>query len=175
MWNEPGFSPLPEVALRVRRMRTGVGVAAVTIAFFAIEWVVRFGVDAEVPLPSFVPATALAIANAVAWWTWSRLSWAAWGWKLDEATFQTRSGVYRRAWKGVPRDRVQFVEVTSGPLQRSRGLATLIVRTAGVRTPAVHVEDLEVDVAETLRSDLSPVRASATPEPEPQPEADVDR
>ena len=132
-----------------------------------VEAILRFGADVDLPWPAFSLAVAIAVVLAAMWWPWTKLSWAAWGWKLDEATFQTRSGVYRKTWKGVPRDRVQFVEVTSGPLQRSSGLATLVVRTAGVRTPAIHVQDLDSAIAEGLRSELSPVseRGADTPAP----------
>ena len=127
----------------------------------------RFLFDVEPALPPLViPASAVGVLLA-GWWPWTRLAWRAWGWRLDDATFQTRSGVYTKVWKGVPRDRVQFVEVTAGPVQRSAGLATLVVRTAGVRTPAVRVEDLETAVAEMLRSRLSPQASDLTQPSEP--------
>jgi len=156
MWNDSGYEPLPDQALRVRRLRSGVLVLVFVIVIAVLDGAVRVVFDIDLPIPPVVAPLVLAIALITAWWWWTRLSWQAWGWRLDEATFQTRSGVYTKVWKGVPRDRVQFVEVTAGPLQRSADLATLVVRTAGVRTPAVHVEDLHADVAERLRDELSP-------------------
>lgn len=156
MWSDSGYEPLPDQALRVRRLRSGVLVLVFVIVIAVLDGAVRVVLDIDLPIPPVVAPLVLAIALITAWWWWTRLSWQAWGWRLDEATFQTRSGVYTKVWKGVPRDRVQFVEVTAGPLQRSADLATLVVRTAGVRTPAVHVEDLHADVAERLRDELSP-------------------
>ena len=156
MWSDSGYEPLPDQALRVRRLRSGAVVLAFVIVIAVLDGAVRALFDIDLPIPPVVAPLVLAIALITAWWSWTRLSRQAWGWRLDEATFQTRSGVYTKVWKGVPRDRVQFVEVTAGPLQRSANLATLVVRTAGVRTPAVHVEDLHADVAERLRDELSP-------------------
>lgn len=156
MWTTPGFEPLHAKALRVRRIRSGVFIVIAAIALIAIDLGLRLLLETTPSIPPFAIPLVFTLLLVAAWWPWTRLSWAAWGWRLDDATFQTRSGVYTKVWKGVPRDRVQFVEVNSGPLQRSAGLATLIVRTAGVRTPAVRVEDLETEVAEHLRSELSP-------------------
>ena len=156
MWSDSGYEPLPDQALRVRRLRSGVFVLMFVIVIAVLDGAMRVVFDIDLPIPPVVAPLVLAVALITAWWWWTRLSWQAWGWRLDEATFQTRSGVYTKVWKGVPRDRVQFVEVTAGPLQRSADLATLVVRTAGVRTPAVHVEDLHADVAERLRDELSP-------------------
>ena len=156
MWTTPGFEPLDAKALRVRRIRSGAFIALAAIALIAIDLGLRLLLETTPSIPPLFIPLVLTLVLVAAWWPWTRLSWAAWGWLLDDATFQTRSGVYTKVWKGVPRDRVQFVEVNSGPLQRSAGLATLIVRTAGVRTPAVRVEDLETEVAEHLRSELSP-------------------
>ena len=166
MWDEPGFASLPPEALGVRRLRTGAGVIVAAVALLAIEAIVRYAFAVDLSWPPFVMAGAFILVIAGTWWPWARRSWRAWGWRLDDSTFQTRSGVYQKVWKGVPRDRVQFVEVTAGPLQRAAGLATLVVRTAGVRTPSVKVEDLETDVAEHLRAELSPP-AEGRPVPDP--------
>ncbi|MGI9667751.1 MAG: PH domain-containing protein [Acidimicrobiia bacterium] len=161
MWTASGFEPLPAQALSVRRARSGFSIVAVALVLIAIDIGLRLLLDVEVNVAPLLIPGAIVLVLIASWWPWTRLSWRAWGWRIDESTFQTRSGVYTKVWKGVPRDRVQFVEVTAGPLQRSAGLATLVVRTAGVRTPAVNVEDLEADVAERLRSTLSP---QSTPE-----------
>lgn len=156
MWTTSGFEPLPAQALRVRRIRSGFAIMIVAVALVAVDLAVRLLLDIGLAAPPLVIPVAIVLVLIGGWWPWTGMSWRAWGWRLDETTFQTRSGVYTKVWKGVPRDRVQFVEVTAGPLQRSAGLATLVVRTAGVRTPAVNVEDLETEVARRLRSELSP-------------------
>mgnify|MGYP001817682599 FL=1 len=156
MWTEPGFESLPPEALQVRRIRGGAVIAVVAFVLALADVILRSATDLGIPLfPLSIPAV-IVIGLLLAWLPWTRLAWRAWGWRLDDDTFQTRSGVYTKVWKGVPRDRVQFVEVAAGPLQRWAGLATLVVRTAGVRTPAVTVEDLRTEVAEGLRAELNP-------------------
>lgn len=161
MWDAPGFEALTAEALLVWRVRSGFMLLIIVVVPAAADLVIRQFVEMAFPplvLPALITLAALAV-----WWTWTRLAWRALGWRLDDSTFETRSGVYRKTWKGIPRDRVQFVEVTSGPLQRHYGLATLVVRTAGVYTPAVTVKDLVTDVAERLRAELSPQAPGAVP------------
>ena len=162
MWDAPGFQALPAKALLVWRVRSGFMMLIIIIVLVAADLVIRQLVELTFPplvLPALIALAALAVG-----WSWTRLAWRAMGWRLDDRTFETRSGVYWKTWKGIPRDRVQFVEVTSGPLQRHYGLATLVVRTAGVYTPAVSVKDLVAEVAERLRAELSPEAPGGVPE-----------
>ena len=161
MWDAPGFETLPAKALLVWRVRSGFALLIIIGVLVAADLVIRQSVEPAFP-PLVLPALIALAAFAVGW-MWTRLAWRAMGWRLDDRTFETRSGVYWKTWKGIPRDRVQFVEVTSGPLQRHYGLATLVVRTAGVRTPAVSVNDLAADVAERLRVELSPEAPGGVP------------
>lgn len=161
MWDAPGFEALPAKALFVLRLRRGFMMLIIVVMLVVADLVIRQLVG--VPLPPLVLPAMTALAALAVEWTWTRLAWEAVGWRLNDSTFETRSGVYWKVWKGIPRDRVQFVEVTSGPLQRYYGLATLVVRTAGVRTPAVSVEDLAADVAERLRAELSPEAPGRVP------------
>ncbi|MDJ0791243.1 MAG: PH domain-containing protein [Acidimicrobiia bacterium] len=172
MWTTAGFEGLPDAALGVRRLRSGATIVIVGVVLALLDSGIRFLGDVEPALPPLVLPAIVVVAIVAVWWPWTRLAWRAWGWRLDDATFQTRSGVYTKVWKGVPRDRVQFVEVTAGPLQRSAGLATLVVRTAGVRTPAVNVVDLETAVAEDLRDRLSPESSAASAHPDPEPHSE---
>ncbi|GBE25162.1 bacterial membrane flanked domain protein [bacterium BMS3Bbin02] len=154
MWDAPGFETLPTKALLVSRVRGAFMLLIIIAVLAAADLVIRQFVEPAFPplvLPGLIALAAFAVG-----WMWTHLVWRALGWRLDDRTFETRSGVYWKTWKGIPRDRVQFVEVVSGPLQRHYGLATLVVRTAGVYTPAVSVKDLVADVAERLRAELSP-------------------
>lgn len=75
-------------------------------------------------------------------------------WKLDAHGLAVREG---RLWQReirVPATRVQHLDLTRGPLQRARQLATLVVHTAGSRHDAVTVPDLDAEDAERLRDAL---------------------
>ena len=161
MWDAPGFATLSATALLVRRVRSSFMLPVIIAVLVTADLVIRQFIELAFPplvLPALITLAALAV-----WWIWTRLAWRALGWRLSDTTFETRSGVYMKTWKGIPRDRVQFVEVTSGPLQRHYELATLVVRTAGVFTPAVSVNDLVADVAARLRAELSPEAPGGAP------------
>jgi membrane protein YdbS with pleckstrin-like domain len=50
---------------------------------------------------------------------------------VDARGLEIRRGVFWRSVVNVPRSRVQHTDVSQGPLERSYGLGTLIVYTAG--------------------------------------------
>jgi len=87
--------------------------------------------------------------------------WAAWRrhrrthWRLDEHALAVRlSHLWYRDTR-VPRARVQHLDLRRGPLERSTGLATLVVHTAGSRMDAVSLSGLELADAEALRELLA--------------------
>ena len=51
----------------------------------------------------------------------------------------------------VPFGRVQHIDVAQGPIERSFGLATLILHTAGTRGASVPLPGLLFDEAERMR------------------------
>lgn len=75
-------------------------------------------------------------------------------WKLDDEGLAIRRGRMWQRETRVPITRVQHLDLKRGPLQRMRGLATLIVHTAGTRHSAVTVPHLDADDAERLRDRL---------------------
>lgn len=76
-------------------------------------------------------------------------------WKLDDDGFAVRRGRLWQSETHVPATRVQHLDVKRGPLERSRGLATLVVHTAGTRLSAVSVPCLDEADAEALRTELA--------------------
>lgn len=76
-------------------------------------------------------------------------------WKLDDDGFAMRKG---RMWQSetfVPATRVQHLDVKRGPLERGRGLATLVIHTAGTRLESIKVPCLDEGDAEALRGTLA--------------------
>ena len=76
-------------------------------------------------------------------------------WKLDDDGFAMRKG---RTWQSetfVPATRVQHLDVKRGPLERGRGLATLVIHTAGTRLESIRLPCLDDGDAEALRSTLA--------------------
>jgi len=87
------------------------------------------------------------------WLSWRRHRRTSW--RLDAHALAVR---HQYLWYNdtrVPRARVQHLDVRRGPLQRSIGLATLVVHTAGSRLDAVSLSGLELADAEALRELLA--------------------
>jgi membrane protein YdbS with pleckstrin-like domain len=90
-----------------------------------------------------------AIALAIGWRQFRHVAW-----RLDGDGLAIRRGrLYQRETR-VPATRVQHLDLKRGPWQRRRGLATLIVHTAGTRHSAVTVPHLDEADAERLRDVL---------------------
>ena len=103
------------------------------------------------------PAWSLFTA-ALAWhaYRWPELSYARTSYILDGQGLEIRSGVFWRRIISVPRSRVQHIDVTQGPMQRSYGLATLVVFTAGTVHSSVPLAGLAHETALAVRDLLLP-------------------
>ena len=80
--------------------------------------------------------------------------WAAWGYLERDDDLLVRRGVLVRRTSVVPYGRMQYVDVTAGPLDRRLGLATVTLHTAAAATDA-SVPGLLADEAARLRDRLA--------------------
>jgi uncharacterized protein len=78
----------------------------------------------------------------------------AWGYLEREDDLLVRRGVLVRRTSVVPYGRMQYVDVTAGPLDRRLGLATVTLHTAAAATDAF-VPGLRADEAARLRDRLA--------------------
>ena len=78
----------------------------------------------------------------------------AWGYAEREDDLLVRRGVLVRRLTVVPYGRMQFVDVTAGPLARRYGLATVTLHTAAAATDA-SVPGLRAEEAVRLRDRLA--------------------
>ena len=69
---------------------------------------------------------------------------------------EIRSGVWWREIISVPRSRVQHIDVSQGPMERSYGLGRLVLYTAGTAHSRVELQGLSYAVAFALRNHLLP-------------------
>ena len=81
-------------------------------------------------------------------------SWAAWGYLERSDDLLVRRGVLVRRTSVVPYGRMQYVDVTAGPLDRRLGLATVTLHTAAAATDAF-VPGLREGEAARLRDRLA--------------------
>src|SRR5215218_1101465 len=81
-------------------------------------------------------------------------SWRSWGYVEREDDLYITRGVMFRSLIAVPYGRMQLVEVESGPLERSFGLATVTLKTASPETGA-RIPGLTPEEATRLRDRLT--------------------
>ncbi|WP_066905825.1 PH domain-containing protein [Millisia brevis] len=119
-----------------------------------------------------VAAVAVAAAAQLTgrWWLWSvvvvvLLGTAFWvateprrvnahGYAERDDDLLVRRGILRRVLVVVPYGRMQYVDVTAGPIQRLAGLATVQLHTASTGTMA-EIPGVPVDEAGRLRDRLA--------------------
>jgi uncharacterized protein len=75
---------------------------------------------------------------------------------VDARGIEIRRGVVWRAVINVPRSRVQHTDVSQGPLERTHGLGTLVIYTAGTDHARVDLAGLDHGTALRIRDHLLP-------------------
>lgn len=117
-----------------------------------------------------VPALAgIVLVFTVSPWFWFLagsvlliFAWLLWliprqvrniGYATEDSDFVVRRGALFRRLNVIPYGRIQFVDVSEGPLLRAFGLATLQLHTASAGTDAT-VPGLTVEQANVLRERL---------------------
>ena len=78
----------------------------------------------------------------------------AWGYAERDDDLLVRRGVMIRRLSVIPYGRMQFVDVTAGPVERSFGLATVRMHTAAAASDA-RVPGLPAAEAARLRDNLT--------------------
>jgi len=81
---------------------------------------------------------------------------AAWGYAERRDDLMVRRGVLIRRQSVIPYGRMQFIDVTAGPVERSLGLATLRMHTAAAASDA-RIPGLDRAQAAKLRDQLAAV------------------
>jgi membrane protein YdbS with pleckstrin-like domain len=104
-------------------------------------------------LPGLLAAVVVAAAVA---WAWVVVGRAARSWRYAERAedLLVARGVLRRQLVVVPYGRMQFVDVTAGPLDRRFGLAAVQLHTAAAATDA-RIPGLPPEEAARLRDRLA--------------------
>jgi uncharacterized protein len=119
---------------------TEIVVVALVLALIA-------GVSASAagsPVAAAAADGAIALCGGAAWW-FVRNRFHAWGYLEREEDLEVRRGVMIQRLSVVPYGRMQFVEITTGPMERLFGLATVKLHTAAAasdaRIPGLHPEE----------------------------------
>jgi membrane protein YdbS with pleckstrin-like domain len=97
---------------------------------------------------------AAAVALGVIAWPFVGRRFGSWGYAEREDDLLVRRGVMFARLSVVPYGRMQFIDVTAGPLERAFGLATVRLHTAAAATDA-RIPGLEREEAARLRDRLA--------------------
>ena len=98
-------------------------------------------------------AVAALVLGAISWPFVGR-RYRSWGYAEREDDLLVRRGVMFARLSVVPYGRMQFIDVSAGPLERAFGLATVRLHTAAASTDA-RIPGLERDEAARLRDSLA--------------------
>jgi len=104
-----------------------------------------------------VPRLAIAgvgLAVAALGFGHARLRYRRWGWEIRDDEVYLERGVLTQVRTAVPLVRIQHVDSRRGPVERSIGLASCVVYTAGSRGADVRIPGLAPDDAGDLRERL---------------------
>ncbi|WP_249044620.1 PH domain-containing protein [Crossiella equi] len=161
--------PGPRLQLRLREPANQVSPKAKT--WWALQSVILW----VVALVALV--VSVVIWGVTTWWSIAAAVIAVWAvldlvfaprlryrlsrWETTDQAVYTQSGFLTREWRIAPLSRVQTVDMTRGPLERSLGLATVVVTTASAAGP-LKIEGLDHPVATALVDQLTAI-TEATP------------
>lgn len=104
------------------------------------------GLGAPGPVGLLVLVAVLAVG---AWWVVSR--YRRWVYQIREDSLYLERGVVVHRRTHAPYVRIQHVDTSRSPLERSLGLSTLVVYTAGSRGADISIPGLEPDEARDLQ------------------------
>jgi membrane protein YdbS with pleckstrin-like domain len=83
--------------------------------------------------------------------TFVKRQWEAWRYEVTEQEVILSWGVWYQTKRFVPRDRIQHVDITSGPIARKFGLAHVHLYVAGAHGSVGEIPGLTPAEAEELR------------------------
>lgn len=169
----PPMEPLepsaqPSIADGVERRLDPRSIAVERIAGWIAFGVIAGGlllILAPVALFATIPLWVKALLLAIVWpIVAGGLAWLAHQWpvvahrhasyRVDDEGIEIKRGVVWRRIINVPRSRVQHTDVSQGPIERSYGLGTLVIFTAGTEHARVNLHGLDHAVALGIRDHL---------------------
>ncbi|MGW1900048.1 PH domain-containing protein [Streptomyces hirsutus] len=143
---EPKWIGLPPGLLKVRRLMLVVWLGLLTLAAGLVPGLLAG--------PGWAAFALLPLALLVWGWVMLERNWRSWRYAERSDDLLISRGVLWRQETVVPYGRMQLVEVTSGPLERHFGLASVQLHTAAAATDAT-IPGLVPAEAERLRDRLT--------------------
>ncbi len=147
------FQPLDPRAIKLWRMKQlitsaillGLALAAVAIVGIAVPESLRWLAVGFVLL--------LVLRLWLFLWYPGR-AYRAWGYRMNGKVLEIRHGIWFRVLTLLPLSRLQHVDLHRGPIERSMGLGSLILYTAGTQHSIIVIPGLDATEAARLRDHL---------------------
>ncbi len=146
----PGNAWRP-VSPQLQRMRrtvlsvvTAVLLLGVVVAGVLLSWSAMLTVGT---------AVAVLVLGGYLWWVVGRNA-RYWAYAERDDDLYIRHGAFFRELVAVPYGRMQYVDITAGPIEQMYGIATVHLHTASPRTNA-RIPGLPADEAARLRDRLT--------------------
>jgi membrane protein YdbS with pleckstrin-like domain len=152
---EHSVDPAAVVLGRLLGMLFVVGVGGAGLIALTLAWALA-GIPASLYLALLVAWGTPVVGLGFFAWRWPVLRHRHLRYRVDTSGIRIRQGVLWRKIISIPTTRVQHTDVTQGPLERSFGLATLTVHTAGTQGASIALSGLSHEVALRLRDHLLP-------------------
>jgi uncharacterized protein len=130
-------------------IQDAIGYGVLALLLLALDIGARLA-GAELPGPPGLAAGLAAVAGGLSAWWWPRARYRHWRYQVASDALELRHGVVRRIHSAIPYFRVQHIDVTQGPVERTVGLARLVVHTASAGTDAT-IPGIAAGEAEGLR------------------------
>ena len=124
--------------------------SAVLVALVVAADVGARAAGLDLPWPVGAAAVPFLVLGALTTWRVPLARYRRWRYELAEEALELRHGIVERVHSAIPYYRVQYVDVTQGPLERAVGLAKLKVHTAAASSDAT-IPGIAAGDAESLR------------------------
>jgi hypothetical protein len=147
------FQPLDPRVIKLWRIHHLIGTGVLLALLLVPGVIVALNFDAATKWVAGGWLAVLALRLWLLWW-YPRRAYHAWGYRLDGQVLETRRGIWWRTLELLPLSRLQHVDLHSGPIERSFGLASLILHTAGTHNATITVPGLAAGEAARLRDHL---------------------
>ncbi|HWA83305.1 MAG TPA: PH domain-containing protein [Fimbriimonadaceae bacterium] len=152
-----GPRPIHAAIRKVWLFSNAMTFGALALMTSLIEFVFLKAAGAPWRFPIFMPVLWIGIGIWSA--SFVKRQWQAWRYEVTDNEVILSWGVLYQVKRFVPRDRIQHVDITSGPIARKFGLAHVHLYVAGAHGAVGGIPGLTPGEAEDLRAMLVETQA----------------
>lgn len=151
--NEAVYQPLDARVIKLWQISQAIR-SAVWLTLLGVGALALVGAEViSLPVAGLLWLAVLALRLWLFFWYPGR-AYRAWGYRIDGKVLEIRSGIWFQSLQLLPLSRLQHVDLHSGPIERSLGLATLLCHTAGTHQAVLDIPGLDAGEAARLRDQL---------------------